>query len=116
MINKILGKRIFKERILESTSTVFKIRNSDKIRVTTEKVSGEREEQEFTGECDIDTEEGVTLLRDFLDKMSSDENIRCVDIGFPIHFLKVNNTLTVVCVYIDIYLLVSYQSIQYKPK
>lgn len=110
MINKILGKKIFKGRCHESTSTIFKIRNSEKIRVTTEKVSGESEEQEFTGECDLDTEEGVTMLRDFLEKMSSDENIRCVDIGFPIHFLKVNYTLNVVCVYIDIYLLVSYQS------
>lgn len=106
MINKILGKRIFKGKILESTSTICKIRNSDKIRVITEKVSGEREEQDFTGECDLDTEEGVTLLRNFLEKrtdltcMSSDENIRCVDIGFPIHFLKVNYTLTVMFVYI----------------
>lgn len=99
LINKILGKRIFKGKILESTSTICKIRNSDNIRVITEKVSGEREEQDFTGECDLDTEEGVEMLRDFLEKrtdltcMSSDENIRCVDIGFPIHFLKANTIL-----------------------
>lgn len=103
MINKILGKRIFKGKILESTSTICKIRNSDKIRVITEKVSGEKEEQDFTEECDLGTEEGVTMLRDFLEKrtdmtcMSSADNIRCVDIGFPIHFLKVNYTLT--CLY-----------------
>lgn len=100
LINKILGKRIFKGKILESTSTICKIRNSDNIRVITEKVSGEREEQDFTGECDLDTEEGVEMLRDFLEKrtdltcMSSDENIRCVDIGFPIHFLKVKDRVT----------------------
>lgn len=100
MINKILGKRIFKGKDLESISTICKIRNSDNIRVITEKVSGEREEQDFTGECDLDIEEGVILLRDFLEKrtdltcMSSDDNIRCVDIGFPIHFLKVHYTYT----------------------
>lgn len=99
LINKILGKRIFKGKILESTSTICKIRNSDKIRVITEKVSGEKEEQDFTEECDLGTEEGVTMLRDFLEKrtdltcMSSDDNIRCVDIGFPIHFLKANTIL-----------------------
>lgn len=68
MINKILGKRIFKGKDLESISTICKIRNSDNIRVITEKVSGEREEQDFTGECDLDIEEGVILLRDFFRK------------------------------------------------
>lgn len=54
--------------------------------------------QDFTEECDLGTEEGVAMLRDFLEKktdltcMSSDENIRSVDIGFPIHFLQVKTS------------------------
>lgn len=98
MINKILGKNIFKGKILESTSTICKIRNSDRIRVITEKVTGEKEVQDFTEECDLGTEEGVAMLRDFLETktdltcMSSDENIRSVDIGFPIHFLQVKTS------------------------
>lgn len=55
--------------------------------------------QDFTEECDLGTEEGVAMLRDFLETktdltcMSSDENIRSVDIGFPIHFLQANTIL-----------------------
>lgn len=95
MINKLLGKNIFKGKILESTSTICKIRNYDRTRVITEKVTGEKEVKDFTEECDIDTKMGVEMLRDFLETktdltcMSSDENIKSVDIGFPIHFLQV---------------------------
>lgn len=99
LINKILEKNIFKGKVLESTSTICKIRNSDRIRVITERVTGEKEEQDFTAECNLSSEEGVKMLRDFLEKrtdltcMSSDENIRSVDIGFPIHFLEGNTIL-----------------------
>lgn len=120
MINKILEKNIFKGKVLESTSTICKIRNSDRIRVITERVTGEKEEQDFTAECNLSSEEGVKMLRDFLEKrtdltcMSSDENIRSVDIGFPIHFLEVNYTyqchLSTKCIQNCIFVLIVYQT------
>lgn len=120
LINKILEKNIFKGKVLESTSTICKIRNSDRIRVISEKVTGEKEEQDFTAECNLSSEEGVKMLRDFLEKrtdltcMSSDENIRSVDIGFPIHFLEVNYTypchISTKCIQNCIFVLTVYQT------
>lgn len=95
MINKILEKRIFKGSTLESSSTICKIRNSERIRIITERDTGSVEETVLTNECDLATEKGVKKLRDKLktltDMTSSTESInhRSVDIGFPIPFLMV---------------------------
>lgn len=95
MINKILEKRIFKGRTLESSSTVCKIRNSEGIRIITESDTGAVKETDLTNKCDLATERGVKVLRNALkevtDMTSSMESIRyrSVDIGFPIPFLMV---------------------------
>ena len=58
MINKILEKRLFKGRNLESTSTVCKIRNSESARIIIENVSGKKDVIDLS-ECDVNTEEGL---------------------------------------------------------
>lgn len=95
MINKILETRIFKGRIRESSSTICKIRNSERIKLITELESGEIEETDLTNKCDLTTENGVKVLRDTIktltDMSSSTKSIhyRSVDIGFPIPILMV---------------------------
>lgn len=66
LINKLLGKQLFKGRNNESTSTICKLRNSDKIRVKTTNMKGEKEETDLTDKCNLETKEGVKMLRDFL--------------------------------------------------
>lgn len=95
LINKILEKRIFKGRILESSSTICKIRNSERIKIITECDTGEIEETDLTDKCELGSEKGVKVLRDSLKKVTdmtlSMKSIhhRSVDIGFPIPFLMV---------------------------
>lgn len=101
LINKILGKEIFEARLQESTATICKIRNCDGIKIITER-SSKTEEKDFTDECDVETKEGVELIRNYLKDrtdlvvMPKDEknDIQCVDIGFPIPFLKVIDVLS----------------------
>lgn len=96
LINKLLEKRIFKGRNNESTSTICSIRNSDRIKITTKRITGEMVDTDLTEKCDLETKEGVKILRDFLknltDMTSSAESVhfQSVDIGFPIPFLKVH--------------------------
>ncbi|XP_052694683.1 uncharacterized protein LOC128172979 [Crassostrea angulata] len=96
LINKILEKRIFKGRILESSSTICKIRNSERIKIVTECDTGEIEETDLTNKCELGSEKGVKVLRDSLKKVTdmtlSMKSIhhRSVDIGFPIPFLMGN--------------------------
>ena len=96
LINRIIGKKIFKGRNLESTSTVCKIRNSESVRIIVENVSGKKEVIHLT-ECDVNTEGGLRKLRgtlkDLTDMTLSKESTQyqSVDIGFPIPFLKVIN-------------------------
>ena len=96
MINRIIGKKIFKGRNLESTSTVCKIRNSESVRIIVENVSGKKEVIHLA-ECDVNTEGGLRKLRgtlkDLTDMTLSKESTQyqSVDIGFPIPFLKVIN-------------------------
>lgn len=100
LINKILGKEIFEARLQESTATICKIRNCDRIKIITER-SSKTEEKDFTDECDVETKEGVELIRNYLkdrtdlEVMPKDEknDIQCVDIGFPIPFLKGNTIM-----------------------
>lgn len=96
LINRIIGKKIFKGRNLESTSTVCKIRNSESVRIIVEDVSGKKEVIHLA-ECDVNTEGGLRKLRgtlkDLTDMTLSKESTQyqSVDIGFPIPFLKVIN-------------------------
>lgn len=95
LINKILGKNVFKSRNEESTSTICKIRNSDRMKIIVENEDSERIETDLTGTCDITTKEGEAQLRKQLkgctDLTSSKESvsIKSVEITFPIPFLKV---------------------------
>ena len=93
LINAILEKDIFKGKNRPSTSTICKIRNCGKTRIIIEYTSGDKSTIEH--QFDLETKEGRKQLRDNLDtvtsKSSSSEgkNIRSVDLGFPIPFLKV---------------------------
>lgn len=95
LINKILQKEIFKCRTNESTSTICKIRNSERVRIITESLTGQIEETDMTDRCDLATSKGVKVLRNYLkeftDKTSSKNTnkFQSVDIGFPIPFLMV---------------------------
>lgn len=95
MINKILGKRIFKGDNLESTGTICKIRNSERIALTVEHMSGEKEVKDLTDTCDLETKEGIENLRKTLNDLTNmtdskkSVQLKSVDIGFPVPFLKV---------------------------
>lgn len=92
----MLGKMLFKGRNNESTSTICKLRNSERIRIVTTTMTGKTEETDFTGKCDLETKEGVRILRNFLkeltDMVSSTNSVtyRSVEIELPFSFLKVN--------------------------
>lgn len=96
MINKILGKRIFKGRNNASTSTICKIRNSETVRIITEHANGEIKESHSARECNMETKNGEKKMRDSLKNLTDlttskdSKKFRSVDIGFPIPFLKVN--------------------------
>lgn len=92
LINKLLGKQLFKGRNNESTSTICKLRNSDQIRVKTTNMKGEKEETDLTDQCNLETKEGVKMLRDFLkdltDLTSSEKSVTFksveVELTFPL--------------------------------
>nr|XP_022312439.1 uncharacterized protein LOC111117580 isoform X3 [Crassostrea virginica] len=94
LINKILGKRIFQGDNLESTSTICKIRNSEKITLIVEHKSGKTETRDLTDKCDMETQEGIRTLRKILNDLTNltdstkSKEYKNVDIGFPIPFLK----------------------------
>ncbi|XP_078329880.1 transmembrane GTPase Marf-like [Crassostrea virginica] len=94
LINKILDKKVLITRNAQSTSTVCKIRNSEKIKISAEHASGKTKEIELTDKCDINNKEGQKLLRNTLkpltDIVSSEKSkeYQTVDIGMPIPFLK----------------------------
>lgn len=94
LINAILGKRIFKCGKLESNSTVYKIRNSETVKIIVEYMSGTKNVIDLTDKCDASTKEGQKLLRSTLKDLTTlDESkqfrSRSIDIGLPIPFLKV---------------------------
>lgn len=99
LINKLLGKRIFKGSIFESTSTICKLQNSDRIVITAKNDNEIIDERDLTEICDLKTPKGVKVLRDSLkeltDKTSLQEStcIRSVDVKLPIPFLKGNTFL-----------------------
>lgn len=95
LINKLLGKQLFKGRNNESTSTICKLRNSEKIKVITTNMQGQKEETDLTDKCNLETKEGVKMLRDFLkdltDLTSSEKSVtfKSVKVEFPIPLLEV---------------------------
>lgn len=77
---------------METTSTIIKLRDSDRVKVITENNTGKIVETDFTEKCDLASKDGEKVLRDFLKDMTSSTmsvQIRSVDIGLPIPFLKV---------------------------
>lgn len=104
LVNKILEKRVFVCENHESTSTICKIRNSDRIKVITETNAGKNEE-DLTDKCDLSTEAGVAKLREYLERSTkiqplqtdmyyeyqsgAHEEYQSVDVGLPIPFLPV---------------------------
>lgn len=101
LINKILGIKLFKGRLNESTSTICKIRNSDQIRVITTNMTGEVEEKCFSDTCNLQQRENLSAFRRFLKKrtdlthVSPDFRVdfQTVDIELPVPFLKGNTIL-----------------------
>lgn len=99
LINKILNMRIFKGRNLETTSTIIKLRDSKRVRIITENDAGKIKEKDFSDKCDLASKDGVKVLRDYLKDMTDmtasqrSAQIRSVDIGLPIPFLKGNTIL-----------------------
>lgn len=99
LVNKMLGKKLFKGHNNESTSTICKLRNSERIRIVTTSMTGRTEATDFTDRCDLETKEGVKMLRHFLkevtDMVSSTESVtyRSVEIELPFSFLKCNTLL-----------------------
>lgn len=80
---------------METTSTIIKLRDSDRVKVITENNTGKIVETDFTEKCDLASKDGEKVLRDFLKGMTDmtssamSVQIRSVDIGVPIPFLKV---------------------------
>lgn len=101
LINMILQKNIFIGHTIESTSTICKIRNLDRVRIITKRKDGQIDEPELdlTERCDLTSERGVKLLRTHLteltDRTLSERSVdfEFVDVGFPIPFLKGNAIL-----------------------
>nr|XP_022312510.1 transmembrane GTPase fzo-like [Crassostrea virginica] len=97
LINTILGKKNFKVRNRESTSTICKLRNSKTIRIIAERISGETSLTEL--DCDPETEDGENEIRQILKELTdvtaqSDSKMNnCVDIGLPIPLLTGNTIL-----------------------
>lgn len=95
LVNKLLGKQLFRCRNNEFTTTICKLRNSDKIRVKTTHMKGEKEETDLTDKCNLETKEGVKMLRDFLkdltDLTSSEKSatIKSVEVELTFPFLEV---------------------------
>lgn len=97
LINEILNEKPTEDRMLETTLTFVKLRNSDRVRITTESDTGNIKEKDFTEKCDLESKDGVKVLRDYLKNMSymtasrKTSQIRSVVIGFPNPFLKITS-------------------------
>lgn len=98
LINKILGIKLFQGKVLESTSTICKIRNSNQIRVFTTDNTGHTVLKYFSNKGRLQYKEGIQELREYLKKRTSvspddSVDIQIVDIRLPAPFLKVNRTM-----------------------
>lgn len=95
LINKLLGKSVFIGKNLESTSTICKIRNSDRIKVTTCSSEKKTKTIDLTNRCDLNTKEGLQILKTHLTELidisplGKCSQFQFVDVGFPIPLLKV---------------------------
>lgn len=96
MINKIIGKKIFKGKLFESTATVCKLRNSEKVKIIVEYASGKPNVvRDMPSKYNPDTKDGRKKLREVLEQLTDIKiskeiiDINYVDVGFPIPFLKV---------------------------
>lgn len=84
---------------METTSTIIKLRDSERIRIITENDAGKIKEKDFSDKCDLARKDGVKELRDYLKDMTDmtasqrSTQIRSVDIGLPIPFLKVTKRI-----------------------
>lgn len=98
---------MFKGRLLESTSTICKIRNSGQIKIITTKVTGEIKEKNFSDTCNLLNKECVREIRRYLKERTDltqmqldiTADFQTVDIGLPVPFLKVA-MLVLVAVYL----------------
>eukprot|EP00105_Crassostrea_gigas_P032554 XP_011455599.1 PREDICTED: uncharacterized protein LOC105348040 [Crassostrea gigas] len=100
LINKILGIKLFQGKVLESTSTICKIRNSNQIRVFTTDNTGHTVLKYFSNKGRLQYKEGIQELREYLKKRTSvspddSVDIQIVDIRLPAPFLKQGNTILV---------------------
>lgn len=101
LINKILGIKLFKGKLAESTSTICKIRNSKQIKIITTNKAGEINENDFSNRCNLSKKEDVRILRNYLKKRTNvthkhpdlNANLQTVDILLPVPFLKGNTIL-----------------------
>lgn len=60
VIRKLLNGKLFNDRILRTTtSTVVKLQNSDRVRITTESDTGNIKEKYFTEKCYLERKDGV---------------------------------------------------------
>lgn len=50
---------------METTSTIIKLRDSDRVKVITENNTGKIVETDFTEKCDLASKDGEKVLRDF---------------------------------------------------
>lgn len=95
LINKLLRKNIFIDNILESTSTICKIRNLDRVEIVTKSKDGKIDKYDLSEKCDMSKESGVETLRTELSMLTDltvsegCTDFEFVDVGFPIPFLKV---------------------------
>lgn len=95
MVNKILGKYIFIDNTLESTSTICKIRNLETVEIIAKSKDGTIHKHDISQKCDMSSESGEENLRTVLSKLTDmtvskgSIDFEYVDVGFPIPFLKV---------------------------
>lgn len=71
VIRKLLNGKLFNDRILRTTtSTVVKLRNSYRVRITTESDTGNIKEKDFTEKFDLERKDGVKVLKYYFNNMS----------------------------------------------
>lgn len=87
---------MFKSRNNESTSTICKLRNSEKMKIIIEHSSGVTETIDLPDGCEHDYDGGTQKMRNALVNLTDmtlskdSKKFRSVDISLPIPFLKVS--------------------------
>lgn len=75
LINKVLQKDIFSPKLRESTSTICKIRNSEKVTIVREDMHGSKSTTDLTDTCNIQTKDGQKDLRE---KLKKNNGFNCI--------------------------------------